>query len=239
MTGLPNFRARRLSGFRRPCSRHIEGITLFLQGGQEYERAMTSPVFRGFLAVLLLIFGTALLGADQASSRTRTKAKRAEKSEQSNRESADAKTAGKPSQVASYGDWAVFVAQGEKSKTCYTLATPKERTPSGLKRDPAYVFIADRPGENVREEVSVIMGFSVKEGGVARAEIGGAGFDLIAKGANAWIKNQAEERQLVNALKKGSKLIIKAQSLKGHMTTDSYSLTGLSQALEKVEKVCS
>ena len=66
---------------------------------------------------------------------------------------------GKPSQVASYGDWGVFVAQGDKTKTCYALATPKERAPSGLKRDPAYVFISSRPGENVREEVSIIMGF--------------------------------------------------------------------------------
>ena len=197
---------------------------------------MSSPIFRGFLAVLFLASGAALVGTGQASSKTR--AKPAAKPEQSGAVSLDANKAGKPSQVASYGDWGVFVAQGEKSKTCYALATPKERVPSGLKRDPAYVFIADRPGENVRDEVSVIMGFSMKEGGAARAEIGGAGFDLIAKGTNAWIKSQAEEPQFVEALKKGSKLIIKASSLKGHVTTDSYSLAGLSQALEKVEKEC-
>ena len=64
------------------------------------------------------------------------------------------------------------------------------------------------------------------------------GFDLVAKGTNAWIKNQAEEPQFVDTLKKGSKLIVKAPSLKGHITTDSYSLAGLSQALERVEKEC-
>jgi invasion protein IalB len=78
----------------------------------------------------------------------------------------------------------------------------------------------------------------VKEGGAARAEIGSSGFDLVAKGTNAWIKNQAEEPQFVDTLKKGSKLIVKAPSLKGHITTDSYSLAGLSQALERVEKEC-
>jgi hypothetical protein len=90
----------------------------------------------------------------------------------------------------------------------------------------------------VREEVSVILGFPVKEGGAARAEIGSSGFDLVAKGTNAWIKNQAEEPQFIDTLKKGSKLIVKAPSLKGHITTDSYSLAGLSQALERVEKEC-
>jgi hypothetical protein len=197
---------------------------------------MSRQVFRGFAAVLTLACAAALACTGPASAKTKPKeAKPAAKAEQSGAPGAD-KT-GKPSQLASYGDWGVFLAQGEKSKTCYALATPKDRAPSGLKRDPAYVFIANRPGENVREEVSVIMGFPMKEGS-GRAEIAGFGFALIAKGANAWIKNQAEEPKFVDALKKGSKLIVKASSLRGHVTTDSYSLAGLSQALERVEKEC-
>jgi Ca2+-binding RTX toxin-like protein len=61
---------------------------------------------------------------------------------------------------------------------------------------------------------------------------------IITKDANAWIKNQAEEAKFVDALKKGAKLIVKAASLRGHVTTDSYSLTGLAQALERVAKEC-
>lgn len=151
---------------------------------------------------------------------------------------ADPKKAGKPMQVGSYGDWGAFLAQGAKDKTCYALATPKDRTPAKLKRDPAYVFISNRPGESVRNEVSIIMGFAMKDGGDARAEIGGSGFDLVAKGTNAWIKNPAEETQFIDTLKKGSKLVIKAASVKGNVTTDSYSLSGLSQALERVQKDC-
>jgi invasion protein IalB len=204
---------------------------------------MSRPNFRGFAAVLSLAIGAALICPHQAISKTRSKTKSVpkvdQKVDQSAAASADNKKAGKPSQLAKYGDWGVFLAQGEKSKTCYALAAPKERAPSGLKRDPAYVFISSRPADNVRQEISIIMGFEVKEGGAARADIsGGPGFDLVAKGPNAWIKSQAEEPQFVEALKKGSKLIVKAPSLKGHVTTDSYSLAGLSQALERVEKEC-
>ncbi len=152
--------------------------------------------------------------------------------------SADAKKAGKPVQVGSYGDWGAFLAQGGKDKTCYALATPKERAPASLKRDPAYVFISNRPAEKVRNEVSIIMGFAMKDGSEARAEIGGAKFDLVAKGSNAWIKNPAEEGKFVDELKKGAKLIVKAASVKGNVTTDTYSLSGISQALERVQKDC-
>lgn len=200
---------------------------------------MSRPIFRISSAVLSLAFGAGLACASQAFARTRHKeAKPAAKAEQSGAASTDTKKAGKPTQLASYGDWGVFLAQGEKSKTCYTLAAPKDRSPSGLKRDPAYVFISNRPGDNVRQEISIIMGFAVKEGAAARAEIGSSGFDLVAKGANAWIKNQAQEPQFVDALKKGSKLVVKAPSLKGHITIDSYSLAGLSQALDRIEKEC-
>ena len=52
------------------------------------------------------------------------------------------------------------------------------------------------------------------------------------------MKNPAEESQFIDAMKKGSKLVIKAPSIKGNVTTDTYSLSGLSQALDRVQKDC-
>jgi invasion protein IalB len=196
---------------------------------------MSRKAFRGFKALLPLAIVAALATTSSAVSKSKRKeAKPVPKSENAPENSG---TADKPAQLGIYGDWGVYFAKGEKSKTCYALATPKDRAPSGLNRDPAYIFISSRPGENVREEISVIMGFPLKEEG-AHAEVSGTSFALIAKGANAWIKNTAEEAHFVEALKKGSKLIVKAASTKGNVTTDSYSLVGLSQALEKLENEC-
>jgi len=144
----------------------------------------------------------------------------------------------KPVAVATYGDWGAFVAEVGTDKTCYALAKPKDRAPANLKRDPAYVFISSRPSENVHNEVSIIMGFPMKDGGDAQAEVGTATFELISKGKNAWVKNPAKEGELIETMKKGAKLIVKASSIRGNMTTDSYSLSGLSQALERVAKEC-
>jgi hypothetical protein len=146
---------------------------------------------------------------------------------------------GKSVQVGTYGDWGAFTANAQaKGKTCYALAQPKDRAPASLKRDAAYIFISNRPGENVRNEVSIIMGFQMKDNSEAKAEIGGTAYDLISKGSNAWVKNPAEENQFIDSLKKGSKLVIKAASIKGNASTDSYSLAGLSEALARVHKEC-
>jgi hypothetical protein len=153
-------------------------------------------------------------------------------------EGEETKAAGKPEQVGTFGDWRAFVAQGAKDKTCYALAQPKQRAPAGLSRDPAYVFISTRPGEKVREEVSIIVGFPMKEDGGSKAVVGGVSFDLVVKAQNAWIKNQVEEAKLVEAMKQGSQLVVSARSTRGRMTTDTYSLAGVTQALEKAAKAC-
>ncbi len=144
----------------------------------------------------------------------------------------------KPTQIASFGDWGAFLAQDGREKTCYVLAQPQKRDPSKLKRDPAYVFISNRPRENIHNEVSVMMGFPMKDGGDAEADVAGTSFDLVSKGTNAWIKNPAQEAEFIAAMKKSAKLVVKASSLKGHLTTDSYSLAGLSLALARAEKEC-
>jgi invasion protein IalB len=166
--------------------------------------------------------------------------------------------AAKPELVGSYGDWSVFHSQSGKTRVCYTLAQPKQRDPDDLKRDPGYAFISERPSEGVRNEVSLIMGFDVgapsaesdaKDSGDAKdkkksklvaptAEVGDSSFDLLPKGANLWVKNAAQESALVAEMRKGKSLIVKATSKKGNLTTDTYSLSGFAQAIDRALKDC-
>ncbi len=144
---------------------------------------------------------------------------------------------GKAAQLGTFGEWGAYATPG-KAKTCYALAQPKTREPAALKRNPAYIFISTRPAENVKSEISFIMGFPMKDGAEASAEIGSSSFSLIAKGSNAWVKNPAEEERLIEAMKRHAKLTVKATSSKGKTTTDTYVLSGLGQALDKARKAC-
>ena len=172
---------------------------------------------------------------DTKAKDSKTKGKDAKKDKKS--DAKDAKDAGKTLKLGIFGEWGAYQTQG-KPKTCYALAKPKSREPKTLSRESAYVFISTRPSENVKNEIAIIMGFSMKDGSEASAEIGSNTFSLLAKGANAWVKNPAEESQFIAAMKKGSKLVVTADSVKGKTTTDTYVLTGLGQALDKVHKEC-
>ena len=197
---------------------------------------------RAFAAGLGLCLAIFAFSADAATRASKDKEK-------------DPPPAAKPALVGSYGDWSVFQSQSGKNRICYTLAQPKDREPADLKRDAAYAFISERPAEGVRNEVSFIMGFDVgaaasdaKERKRARksesdpvaptAAIGDANFELLPKGADLWVKNAAKESELIAEMRKGAKLVIKASSKKGNVTTDTYSLSGFSQAIDRALKDC-
>jgi invasion protein IalB len=63
-------------------------------------------------------------------------------------------------------------------------------------------------------------------------------FEMLPKGGNLWIKNAAKEGALITEMRKGAKLVVKAASLRGHQSIDTYSLTGFAQAMERLEKEC-
>ena len=70
------------------------------------------------------------------------------------------------------------------------------------------------------------------------AVVGDSSFDMLPKGSNLWVKNPAEESQLIDVMRKGTQLKIHAPSKKGNATTDTYSLTGFTQAIDRAMKDC-
>jgi len=61
---------------------------------------------------------------------------------------------------------------------------------------------------------------------------------MYTQNDGAWIKNVAEEARMVDAMRKGSDLVIKGMSGRGTQTTDTYSLKGLAQALDRIAQEC-
>jgi invasion protein IalB len=61
---------------------------------------------------------------------------------------------------------------------------------------------------------------------------------MYTQNDGAWVKNAAEETQLVDAMRKGQDAVIKATTTKGTKTTDTFSLKGISQALDRAAQEC-
>jgi invasion protein IalB len=142
--------------------------------------------------------------------------------------------------LGQFGDWGAYKATPGGKAVCFALSKPTkaETEPAGRNRDPGYAFVSTRPAEKVKNEVSVIVGYPQKPGHDASAAIGSANYVLYTQNDGAWVKNAAEEPQMVEAMRKGSQLVVKSESARGTKTTDTYSLKGIGEALDKVAAEC-
>lgn len=142
--------------------------------------------------------------------------------------------------LGQFGDWGAYTASPGGKKVCFALAKPTSAViePANRKRDPSYAFVSTRPAEKVKNEVSVIVGYKQKPGVDASATIGTASYVMYTQDDGAWVKNAAEEAQMVETMRKGSDLVVKSISHSGAKTTDTYSLKGISDALDKVAAEC-
>jgi hypothetical protein len=145
-----------------------------------------------------------------------------------------------PNLLGQYGDWGAYTASPGGKKICFAIAKPKvsKTEPPGRPRDQSYVFVSSRPAENVRNEVSVVIGYPFKSSSDATAEIGGVKFAMYTQNDGAWIKNVGDEARMVDAMRKSADLTVKGTSGRGTQSTDEYALKGLAQALDKLAQEC-
>jgi hypothetical protein len=145
-----------------------------------------------------------------------------------------------PTLIGQYGTWGAYTAAPNGKKVCFALAKPSssKTNPPNRPRDPAYAFVSTRPAEKVFNEVSIMIGYALKPGSESSLEVGGASYAMYTQGDGLWIKNAAEEEQMVNAMRKSAEVTVKGVSAKGTETTDVFSLKGLSQALDRLAQDC-
>ncbi|MGC2081944.1 MAG: invasion associated locus B family protein [Bradyrhizobium sp.] len=145
-----------------------------------------------------------------------------------------------PTLIGQFGGWGAYTATPGGKKVCFALAKPSssKSNPPNRPRDPAYAFVSTRPSEKVVNEVSIMIGYALKPGSESTLEVGGAVYAMYTQGDGLWIKNAAEEERMVEAMRRAPDAVVKGVSAKGTETTDTFSLKGLSQALDRVTQEC-
>lgn len=145
-----------------------------------------------------------------------------------------------PTLIGQFGTWGAYTATPNGRKVCFALAKPSssKTNPPNRPRDPAYAFVSTRPAERVVNEVSIMIGYALKPGSESSLEVGGSAYAMYTQGDGLWIKNAAEEEQMVAAMRKSAEVTVKGVSAKGTETVDVFSLKGLSQALDRLAQDC-
>jgi len=141
-------------------------------------------------------------------------------------------------------NWSAFTSGSGSSKICYALSKPTATDPKKAKRDPIYFIITDWPGRSpkAKSEPEAVPGYQYKEGSIATAQVGSDKFELFTQNeagqGAAWVRKRTDEVRLIDAMRRGQELVVTGTSKRGTQTHDTYSLAGLSDALDKIHTAC-
>ncbi|MBI1211444.1 MAG: hypothetical protein GC190_08275 [Alphaproteobacteria bacterium] len=125
-----------------------------------------------------------------------------------------------------------------RGSVCYVVSQPQSKEPKGVNRDPVYFLITSWPSQKVVNEPSIIIGYPFKERSEVTVQVGSDKFQFFTKDDGAWLASRDDETKLIAAMRAAGDMTVKGMSKRGTLTTDGYSLKGISQALDKATEGC-
>jgi hypothetical protein len=123
---------------------------------------------------------------------------------------------------------------------CFIASQPQDSKYSQqiTSRDPVFFMITSIPAKMIRNEVSTIIGYAFAPNATVQLDIDGTKYTMFTANTDTAWAMPDQEAALVDALKAGLRLTIVGQSKRGTTTTDTYSLLGITAALNKMAAEC-
>ena len=144
-----------------------------------------------------------------------------------------------PALLGEYGDWLAYSYKENGNPVCYMASTPKKDEGKYTKRGDIYVVITHRPKDKSYNVVNFVAGYEYKSGSPVTVKIGSRAFNkMFTDGDKAWAIDSVADKELVEAMKKGDRMIVDGVSSKGTQTKDTYSLRGFSAAHKAISAKC-
>ncbi|MDX2308046.1 MAG: invasion associated locus B family protein [Hyphomicrobium sp.] len=141
--------------------------------------------------------------------------------------------------TGTYGSWSLYKSESKSHKICFVAAAPEDKKPAKANRAAVLFYISAWPKDGIRSEVSVKLGYPIKAKSDVKVSIGDANFTLFVKDERAFVADTTDELKLIEQMKKGSTMQVDGVSERGTETSDTYSLSGISQALQSMAESCS
>lgn len=139
--------------------------------------------------------------------------------------------------LGNFDDWDAAVSTEGKTKVCYAASKPEKTAGDYKKRGRPSVLVAHWPGKKQWSVITINAGYKFKDKSEVVLKIGGDDFRLFTDGESAWAY-KGDDAKIAKAMKAGASMQVIGVSAKGTRTNDTYSLKGISKAIEAIDKAC-
>lgn len=138
-----------------------------------------------------------------------------------------------------YRNWtAVTFTEGNRT-TCYMTSKPTKFVPRDKDRHgDVTLYVTHFPGEGVKNEVSLVVGYNWHRNSPVSAQVGGKRTDMYTQDKVAWVTDIKQLPTLVNDMRKGSTIKLTGKSRRGTSTEYTFSLSGFTAAHKAISQAC-
>ena len=153
-----------------------------------------------------------------------------------------AQGAAKPTLLGTFKSWTMWSYDGNygstQGKVCYIYSEPEKMQPPRLDHGRVSFSVTSVPADAAATEANFVAGYDLKEQSRVTVEIGDREFTMFTEGDSAWLVNKEDEPDLLEAMRGGTRMVVKATSRRGNSTTYDYSLSGVTAASDKMKADC-
>ena len=139
---------------------------------------------------------------------------------------------------ARFGHWAVFIYEGTDGKVCYAATKPRTWGPAEAGERLSHLQVSSFLNHGLYNEVSVTLGAELDAATPAEVRIAKESIPLAVVGAGLRPKDGKTEKRLLERMRKGRSLKVRARAASGTDLEYGFSLRGFDKALKQLKKVC-
>lgn len=148
--------------------------------------------------------------------------------------------AAEPQQVATYQDWLVFTYATEGGDTiCYAVTEPQDVSPNSVQHGDVFFSVASWKSGAASYQPSFMAGYQLQNGSEPMVRVGSDRWEMFSSEREGFVESSRQEQRLVDAMRRGREMRVSATSARSTSTNYTFSLLGISKALERVEQACS
>ncbi|EJF85421.1 invasion associated locus B family protein [Bartonella rattimassiliensis] len=141
-----------------------------------------------------------------------------------------------PNRLNQFEAWGAYSYKSPQNTICYVLSVPLQSLPTTVNHGDNFFLVTKRSHSPVSFEPQFMAGYKLQEGSRVTVTVGGKDFDFFTKDSSAWLASAELEKQLVSAMRAGNNMTVKAISKRGTHTTYTYSLKGVTAALNAAQE---
>ena len=134
--------------------------------------------------------------------------------------------------------WSSYAASDGSGAVCFAMTKPTSVQPEPDGYSQAYLYITNRPGENVANEFNLVAGFAFQPDSMATVTVSGQSFNLFTQNDAAWLDDASQSGALTSAIRAGSTLTIEGTTSGGIKVVQTYSLSGATAASQSISSGC-